>query len=102
MKKFIKTKEDFVCVHCGVEVKGNGYTNHCPECLWSLHVDVYPGDRNAECGGMMEPVAVEGADQWSLRHRCKKCGKEIVNKVSPSDNKESLIEVATRRAILEP
>ena len=72
MKKFIKVKEDFVCEHCGAEVKGDGYTNHCPKCLWSKHVDVHPGDRAAECGGMMalfdELVTVDGQShaQWGL------------------------------------
>ena len=28
-------------------MKGNGYTNHCPKCLWSKHVDINPGDRGA-------------------------------------------------------
>jgi hypothetical protein len=55
---FKKTKEDFVCEHCGKPVVGNGYTNHCPECLWSKHVDVNPGDRAATCLGLMEPVGV--------------------------------------------
>lgn len=46
MKHFTKTVEDFICAHCGTHVRGNGYTNHCPECLWSKHVDNNPGDRD--------------------------------------------------------
>jgi hypothetical protein len=38
-KRFQKTVEDFVCEHCGHPVAGNGYTNHCSQCLWSKHVD---------------------------------------------------------------
>ena len=59
---FIRKTEDFVCENCGQEVKGNGYTNHCPRCLYSKHVDINPGDRASDCGGLMKPVAVE------LRH----------------------------------
>ena len=29
-----------------------------PNCLYSLHVDVEPGDRESDCGGHMEPVSV--------------------------------------------
>ena len=59
MKRFNRRIEDFTCEHCGTEVHGNGYTNHCPNCLWSKHVDINPGDRAADCGGLMEPIAVE-------------------------------------------
>lgn len=38
-KNFTRVIEDFICENCGTEVKGNGYTNHCPKCLWSKHVD---------------------------------------------------------------
>ncbi|HLL91284.1 MAG TPA: RNHCP domain-containing protein, partial [Tepidisphaeraceae bacterium] len=62
--RFTRQVEDFTCGHCGRSVRGNGYTNHCPGCLWSRHVDVNPGDRAAACGGLMEPVAVA-----STRHR---------------------------------
>ncbi|MST04461.1 MAG: RNHCP domain-containing protein [Candidatus Pacebacteria bacterium] len=55
---FIKVKEDFVCENCKTEVKGNGYTNHCPVCLYSKHVDVDPGDRLSKCGGLMKPMGL--------------------------------------------
>jgi len=58
-KQFQKRKEDFTCGNCRLSVKGNGYTNHCPRCLWSLHVDVNPGDRSEVCRGMMRPIGVE-------------------------------------------
>jgi len=28
-KKFQRNKEDFICEKCGLEVEGNGCTNHC-------------------------------------------------------------------------
>ncbi len=56
---FQRTKEDFACERCGLFVRGNGYTNHCPQCLWSKHVDVNPGDRQETCRGLMEPVGME-------------------------------------------
>ena len=60
-RSFQRRIENFVCEHCGEKVIGDGYTNHCPKCLWSKHVDVNPGDRMAHCGGMMKPEALEGA-----------------------------------------
>jgi len=51
----------FVCAHCSADVPANTdghYRNHCPFCLWSLHVDITPGDRLQSCGGSMEPIAV--------------------------------------------
>ena len=72
---FTRNKEDFICEHCGAHVAGNGYTNHCAKCLWSRHVDVEPGDRAADCGGMMEPVALIGSTpDYRIVHRCTKCG----------------------------
>ena len=58
-KRFQRKIEDFVCANCGAKIKGNGYTNHCPACLWSKHVDINPGDRASVCGGLMKPIDIE-------------------------------------------
>lgn len=95
MKKFNRRIEDFICEHCGTEVHGNGYTNHCPNCLWSKHVDGNPGDRAADCGGLMEPVGVELKNgEYILLQKCKKCGHLRKNKVSPEDNFEEIIKLS--------
>ncbi len=95
MKKFNRRIENFICEHCGTEVHGNGYTNHCPNCLWSKHVDVNPGDRAADCGGLMEPVGVELKNgEYILLQKCKKCGHLRKNKVSPEDNFEEIIKLS--------
>lgn len=77
-KRFTKNDSGFLCAHCGKEVKPLGYTsrNHCPFCLWSLHVDILPGDRANPCGGLMEPIsAVPDAKKgYIITHRCTKCG----------------------------
>jgi hypothetical protein len=62
-KKFTRRIEDFLCGNCGATVTGDGYTNHCPACLWSQHVDINPGDRAAACGALMRPSAVEMTGQ---------------------------------------
>lgn len=98
--KFKKQKEDFTCQYCRAEIKGSGYTNHCPQCLYSKHVDIFPGDRSEDCGGLMEPVgAKESGGEWSLVHKCLKCGKERKNKVSKYDNFDAVI--ATSRKTLQ-
>lgn len=98
-KQFIRTKEDFVCEKCGHSVNGTGYTNHCPSCLWSKHVDNHPGDRAALCGGLMEPreVSHEGGEQI-LTHVCIRCGHSKRNKVIKGDNFETLLMVSRKHA----
>ena len=94
-KLFQKTVEDFVCEHCGAAVSGNGYTNHCPKCLWSKHVDKNPGDRAETCGGMMEPVSVsKKAEEYVLLQRCGVCGFERKNKMEKGDNFEVLLPIS--------
>ncbi|MFA4930439.1 MAG: RNHCP domain-containing protein [Patescibacteria group bacterium] len=97
-KKFQRCQEDFTCDNCGKEVIGNGYTNHCPYCLYSKHVDINPGDRAAECGGLMCPVGVEiKRGQYIVRHRCAKCGHEKPNRIDEADDMEVVIEIARHR-----
>ena len=87
--QFQKKIEAFVCEKCGEHVAGNGYTDHCPACLWSKHVDIFPGDRNATCGGMMEPVEQEMTNRGhDIVYRCMRCHYEHRNKVAHDDNQD--------------
>jgi hypothetical protein len=95
-KKFQRTIEDFICENCGVEVKGSGYTNHCPRCLWSKHVDINPGDRSEYCKGMMEPVGIEkSGDTFFIVHKCIKCGFKRRNKRNDNDDQEAIMELVS-------
>lgn len=97
-KRFTRLVEDFVCEHCGREVIGDGYTNHCPHCLWSKHVDVDPGDRQARCAGLMPPVAVQAASgSYVLTHRCQTCGIEKRNKLADGDDFEAVLEISRQQ-----
>ena len=97
-KRFTKNDASFVCAHCGKVVEPLGYSsrNHCPFCLWSLHVDVNPGDRACTCGGQMEPIGVEVSAKkgYVIVHRCVRCGEIRRNraaneaKVQPDDIKK--------------
>lgn len=87
MKKFTRTIEDFCCEHCGHKVEGDGYTNHCPFCLWSKHVDVNPGDRQNNCKGLMEPVKVfYEKGNWFVMQKCEKCLKVKKIKLKEGDD----------------
>ena len=93
--RFTKNVENFICEHCGLSVRGNGYTNHCPKCLWSKHVDVFPGDRAEPCKGLMKPVSIELKNGgYSIIHKCVICGKVRKNKKATSDNFNALVSIA--------
>lgn len=94
---FKRKTEDFICENCGKQVRGNGYTNHCPTCLWSKHVDIHPGDRASGCGGKMRPVDVETkAGESILVHECVLCGHRKKNRVSLDDDFDKVIKVTGR------
>jgi len=87
MRNFIRNIEDFTCANCGFFVSGNGYTNHCPKCLYSLHVDNNPGDRLNNCGGLMKPISFEKKDdEERVIHECAKCKIKKPNKLNANDN----------------
>lgn len=93
-QKFKRLIESFNCENCNKNVDGNGYTNHCPHCLWSKHVDIYPGDRANNCRGLMEPITVEEkAGKWRIIQKCQKCGKVKKNKLSNTDNFDKLVKI---------
>ena len=100
--------ESFPCRVCGrlvvPEGAGSGHRNHCPNCLSSLHVDVEPGDRAADCGGIMEPVAVwvRKQGEWAVIHRCRRCGALSSNRVAADDNPMKLMSIAMRPLSLPP
>jgi hypothetical protein len=94
-KKFQKNIEDFTCEHCKFSVPGIGYTNHCPHCLWSKHVDVNPGDRQSDCNGMMKPTEIQlDHGQYILIHKCEKCGLEKANKTVKDDSFEEILKLS--------
>jgi hypothetical protein len=106
-KTHIKTRRAdankwFHCVRCSRPVTPDGFgtahRNHCPWCLWSKHLDDVPGDRSADCGGAMEPIAVwsrRGGD-WAIIHQCRKCGEIHSNRIAGDDNELALISLAVR------
>lgn len=88
------SSEYFICKNCGKKVSyeawGTKHRNHCPECLFSLHVDDNIGDRKSDCGGLMLPMAkiIKEDGEEMIVHKCQKCGKVRKNRVAGGDNIE--------------
>lgn len=80
----ISRDEAFVCSNCAREVPlgGRRPRDHCPWCLHSLHVDLVPGDRAADCGGLLVPTGLAPAHKGMMvEYRCASCGMLRRNRV---------------------
>ena len=94
--------DSFICKVCGWCVTpdgaGSNHRNHCPNCLSSLHLDIEPGDRAADCGGIMDAVAVwvRKDGEWAIVHRCRRCGALSSNRVAADDNPVKLMGIAMK------
>lgn len=104
-KNFFRTHpciDPFTCKNCGNTVvpegAGSDHRNHCPYCLFSLHLDEEPGDRASDCHGRMEPIGVwvRKNGEWALIHRCTTCGKLDSNRVAADDNPMKLLALAMK------
>lgn len=100
--------EPFTCKVCGRPVvptgAGSDHRNHCPNCLSSLHLDVEPGDRAADCGGIMDAVGVwvRKSGEWAIIHRCRRCQALSSNRVAADDNPMKLMSIALRPLTAPP
>ncbi|MDR2822313.1 MAG: RNHCP domain-containing protein [Acholeplasmatales bacterium] len=97
MKKFLKNDTKFICSNCGKEVEVLGYTSrdHCPFCLYSIHIDNNPGDRSCDCLGMLEPIGIDyKSSKTQIVYRCVKCKTLKKNIVANDDNQEKIIELS--------
>ncbi len=77
--RFSKINETFTCENCGkaVPLAEKTCRNHCPYCLHSKHVDVFPGDRANPCKGSLMPIGYEFHSKKGLmiQFKCKSCGE---------------------------
>ena len=99
-KRFQKNDSGFTCTHCGREVLPNEVTSrdHCPFCLYSLHVDVFPGDRANPCGGELVPLSAEPHPKkgFVILYQCKKCGQKVRNKAALSGQQQDDTDLLIR------
>ncbi|MFY7930023.1 MAG: RNHCP domain-containing protein [Oligoflexus sp.] len=82
-RRFQKINDGFTCENCAARVPPARRTcrNHCPFCLFSKHVDIFPGDRANSCGGALQPIGYElsGKKGLVLLFRCRRCQAETRN-----------------------
>ena len=99
-KRFQKNDEGFVCAHCGKTVSPNKVTSrdHCPHCLHSLHVDIFPGDRKNPCRGLLVPVSARphAKKGFQIIYKCNKCGQIHVNKAALSGAEPDDLDLVIR------
>lgn len=94
VKKFERKIENFSCENCGTFVQGDGYTDHCPFCLYSKHVDINPRDRECECRGLMEPIRAEVKEEgYRIYYRCLDCGYNHRVRSSIEDSFEVILSL---------
>lgn len=102
-------ERQFRCINCGAlviadrELSGVNNRNHCPNCLWSKHVDENKaGDRKASCHSKMQPIGLtvkkvnkkyssDNEGELMLIHRCLGCGKISINRIASDDSTGALI-----------
>lgn len=86
--------KSFPCKNCGKKVSyeapGTKNRNHCPYCLYSMHVDTEIGDRESKCDGLMEPTGkfYKEDGEEVLVHKCLKCGLVRKNRIAGDDSFE--------------
>jgi len=74
------------------------HRNHCPYCPSSQHLDIEPGDREADCGGAMEAIGVwvRKDGEWAIIHRCRVCGHLDSNRIAADDNLVKLMSATMK------
>lgn len=94
--------QPFHCINCSqlvlIASAGTDQRNHCPHCLWSLHVDFQTGDRRSACRSPMEPISVwvKQNGEWAVVHRCRECGALRANRIAGDDNEVILLSLALK------
>lgn len=94
---FVKNDNEFICINCKEKVEKLNYTSrdHCNHCLYSVHVDIFPGDRLNDCKGILKPinVVVDSKKGKQIVYRCTKCSEEIKNIVAADDNQDEIYKI---------
>lgn len=102
---------DFRCSQCKAAVNAGradcsvNNRNHCPHCLWSLHVDLNKaGDRLSSCHSRMQPIGLTmkqtlkrydsgKSGELMLIHLCTACGKLSINRIAADDNPQKIFNL---------
>jgi|TARA_B100001964_G_C13727413_1_gene377285 hypothetical protein len=88
-KKFTHINQSFTCEYCQTTIPPleKGCRNHCPFCLSSKHVDLFPGDRSVECLGKMSAISYHLNPKKGvvINFKCQKCHLVKNNKAAIED-----------------
>lgn len=92
-RRKVAISKPFKCKRCkafiGTPPSGGSQRNHCPNCLYSLHVDgKTPGDRRSDCGSLMAPAGTffRRNGEQVVVHHCLGCGTERHNRIAADDS----------------
>ena len=94
--------EEFTCQNCHRHVLPLNYSarDHCPYCLYSLHLDNNPGDRENNCHGLLKPIDIEKyKDTYKIIYKCTKCGIIKKNIMASDDNYDEIINITKNKNI---
>lgn len=100
MKKFTMKDESFICNNCGYLVEPLKYSarDHCPKCLYSIHIDINPGDRSNTCLGNLVPIGIEKfKDTYKIIYKCSKCKEIHKNIMARDDDIDMIINLSTKQ-----
>jgi DNA-directed RNA polymerase subunit RPC12/RpoP len=92
-KLFKKNNESFICINCHSHVKKHPASSrdHCTECLYGLHVDINPGDRQNNCKGILKPIGLKIRNgKVQVVYDCQKCHKRVFCIIAEDDSAESV------------
>lgn len=95
-KRFKMIDEEFICENCGNQVKPLLQTarDHCNKCLYSKHVDKFPGDRACDCHGLLKPIALENfKNTYKIIYKCEKCGLIHKNIMANDDDFDEILKI---------
>lgn len=98
MKKFTNNDNEFICENCNKKVDKLYYTSrdHCPYCLYSKHIDIFPGDRQNKCLGLLKPISIEKyKNTYKIIYKCNKCNEIHKNIMANDDNFDLIIKLST-------
>lgn len=94
---FIKNDTAFTCQNCKKNIKQLNYTSrdHCNFCLYSLHVDIQPGDRLNKCKGLLKPIniIINSKKDNQIEYICTKCNKNVRNIIAKDDNEAIIYNI---------
>lgn len=98
MTTIVKRNDGFVCKFCGQKVppSKSSCRDHCNKCLWSLHVDISPGDRQNPCQGNLRPAGLDFKEgKQRVVYKCESCGQKLFCVIADDDSREALLQIST-------